>query len=204
MKCKVIAANEQQRGTFARARTLIGAFATARGAVTAVEFAIVLPVLILLIVETLQLGVYFYTSASLDYATNYAARQIMIGAVGTQTPTAFRANMLCGALPASMSCANVVTNIVNIPEAVSPQGFYTYVNAPQTALIQPPMNNTKTFFCPGPAGSYVYAQVYYAMPLFSPIWRAAASVTWNGSVVHFVDAAAVFKNEPFRTPQNGC
>jgi Flp pilus assembly protein TadG len=201
---KVIAGVARRPAERACLRTTIGSFAAARGGVTAVEFALVMPIFILLIVETLQLGLYFYTSASLDYATNAAARQIMIGAVGQQTPTAFRTDMLCAALPAAMPCASVITNIVNVPEAVSPHGFYTYVNAPRTALVPPPMDNTKTSFCPGLAGSYVYMQVYYAMPLISPIWRAAASVTWSGKAVHFVSAAAVFKNEPFQSQQNGC
>lgn len=183
-------------------------FAAARAAASAVEFALVLPVFLLLVVETLQLGLYFYTSASLDYATNAAARQILTGAVGQQALTAaqFRTQILCPALPGSMSCANVVTNIVNVPEATAPGGFYAFLNASQTGIALPTaMDNTQTSFCPGTTGSYIYVQVYYAMPLLSPIWMAAASVTWNGSTVHFVGAAAAFKNEPFQlASQPGC
>ena len=48
------------------------------------------PVLILLVVETLQGGFYFYTSASLNHATQYAARQILVGAVGTGVTEALK------------------------------------------------------------------------------------------------------------------
>jgi Flp pilus assembly protein TadG len=178
-----------------------------RSASAAIEFAMVVPAFLLLIVETMQIGVYFYTSASLDHATTGAARQVLTGAVSSAGLTAaqFRTQTLCPLLPASMSCSNVITNIQNVPEAISPAGFYTYVNAGGTAIITPTMDNTKTSFCPGNAGSYVYIQVYYAMPVISPIWYAAASVNWNGGAAHFVSAAAAFKNEPFQSSsQPGC
>jgi hypothetical protein len=47
----------------------------------------------------------------------------------------------------------------------------------------------------------VYIQVYYGMPVFSPIWWAVASQTWNGATVHFVGASAAFKNEPYQGNQ---
>jgi Flp pilus assembly protein TadG len=167
----------------------------------------VVPAFLLLVVETMQIGVYFYTLASLDHATNFAARQVMTGAVssGGLTAAQFRTQILCPLLPGSMSCSNIVTNIQNVPEAVSPAGFYTYVNANATAIISPTMDNNLTSFCPGNAGSYLYIQVYYAMPVISPIWYAVASVSWNGNTVHFVSAASAFKNEPFQSSsQPGC
>lgn len=176
-----------------------------RSGVSAVEFALVVPAFIMLVIETLQLGFYFYTSASLDHATSSAARQILTGAVNQAGLTAaqFRTQVLCPALPGSMSCANVVTNILDVPEATSPGGFYAYVNASQTGITPPAMDNTKTSFCPGSSGSYVYIQVYYAMPVLSPIWTATAT-NWNGSNVHFVSASAAFKNEPFQSTGTGC
>jgi Flp pilus assembly protein TadG len=181
-------------------------FARDRAGVSAIEFAMVAPVLILLIVETLQAGFYFYTSASLNHATQYAARQVLVGAVEQQGLTAaqFRNQILCPQLPATMSCGNVITNIVNVPEGTSPNGFYAFVNADQTGVTPPNMNNNQTSFCPGSTGSYIYIQVYYAMPLISPIWLAAGSTSWNGSSVHFVSSYAAFKNEPFSGGQASC
>ena len=174
---------------------------TQRSASAMTEFAMVVPAFLLLVVETMQIGVYFYTLASLDHATNAAARQIMTGAVYSAGLTAaqFRTQILCPLLPGSMSCSNIVTNIQNVPEAVSPAGFYTYVNANATAVIVPAMNNRLTRFCPGISSSNLYIQVYYAMPVISPIWYAVASVKWNGNTVHFVSAASAFKNEPFQS-----
>ncbi len=198
-------ATECVRGAFSRLRAGMTRLATERSGVSAAEFALVVPAFLLLVIETLQLGLYFYTSASLDHATSDAARQILTGAVSQAGLTAaqFRTQVLCPALPGSMSCANIVTNILDVPEATSPGGFYTYLNASQTGITPPAMDNTKTSFCPGSTGSYVYIQVYYAMPVLSPIWTATA-VNWNGSNVHFVSASAAFKNEPFQSAQTGC
>ncbi|MBV8791968.1 MAG: pilus assembly protein [Pseudolabrys sp.] len=181
-------------------------FARDRAGVSAIEFAMIAPVLILLIVETLQAGFYLYTSASLNHATQYAARQVLVGAVEQQGLTAaqFRTQVLCPQLPGTMSCNNVITNVVNVPEATSPNGFYAFVNANQTGVTPPTMDNNQTSFCPGSTGSYIYIQVYYAMPLISPIWLAAGSTNWNGSSVHFVSSYAAFKNEPFSGSQSSC
>ncbi len=171
-----------------------------RGTV-AVEFALIGLACILLVIETMQAGLYFYTSASLDMATTKAMRQVMTGAVTNSGVTAaqFRSTVLCPLLPSVMSCSNVVSNLQSVSEAVSPGGFYAFVNASQTGTISPTMDNTKTSFCPGTTGGVVYAQIFYAMPVFSPFWRLVNSVNWNGSLVHFISSAAAFKSEPYPT-----
>jgi Flp pilus assembly protein TadG len=175
-------------------------------AIAAIEFAIVVPVFLILVVETMQLGYYFYASAALSRATTAAAREILTGSVTNQGLTAaqFRTQILCPLLPGSMSCANIVTNVQTVPEATSPGGFYAFVNAAKNGLTQPAMDNARTSYCPGAPGSYVVVQVYFAMPVMSPIWVAMAT-SWNGGLVHFVSAVAAFKNEPFpATSQIGC
>lgn len=185
---------------------MLARFGRDRAGVSAIEFAMIAPVLILLIVETLQAGFYFYTSASLNHATQYGARQILVGAVEQQGLTAaqFRTQVLCPQLPATMSCSNIITNIQNVPEGTNPNGFYAFVNSSQTGVVPPTMDNNQTSFCPGSTGSYVYIQAYYAMPLISPIWLAVGSTSWNGSTVHFVSSYAAFKNEPFTGGQASC
>ena len=190
----------------ARGRTTL--FCRDRIGSVAVEFALVGLLCIELIVETMQAGLYFYTSASLEFATGKAMRQIMTGSVNGQGLTAaqFRSNVLCPLLPGAMSCANVVTNINTVAEDVAPNGFYSFVNTAQSAVLLPSMNNTQTSFCTGTTSSVVYAQVFYAMPLISPIWRALAPGSANGNAVYYVASGAAFKNEPFQggNQQAGC
>ena len=171
-----------------------------RSGSVAVEFGFVGLLIVLLVLETVQAGFYFYSSAALERASTRSARQILTGSIANQGMTAddFRTKVLCPLLASGMRCSSVVTNIQTVSESLSPGGFYNYVNASQTGLITPAMDNTKTTFCPGQNGSYVYVQVYYAMPTFSPFWLALASTSWNGLNVHFIASTAAFKNEPFQ------
>jgi Flp pilus assembly protein TadG len=164
-----------------------------------VEFAFIGAMLIPLTIETLQAGFYFYASASLDRAMAAATRQIRTGSIGAQALSAdqFRNKVLCPLLSPGMSCSNVVTNVQTLPEALYPSGFYAFVNAGQTALITPQMDNTKTSFCTGTTGSYIFAQAFYAMPVFSPVWLSLFATNWKGWKVRFVSSSAAFKNEPF-------
>jgi Flp pilus assembly protein TadG len=180
-------------------------FAADRYGSAAVEFALIALVSILLLTEALQAGLYFYTSAALERAVSKASRQIMTGSVQGLSATQFRTTIVCPVIVSTnLSCANVVTNIQTVAEAISPDGFYKLVNAAQTALILPTMDNTKTNFCVGSTGSYVYVQVFYAMPVFSLIWRAVAT-TFNGASSFLIQSTAVFKNEPFQaTTPSSC
>ncbi len=172
----------------------------------AIEFAMIGGTAIVMVVEIMQAGLFFYEETSLRNATARSMRQVVTGAVSAQGLTAaqFRTTILCPQLPAVMSCANVITNVRSVSEDVSPNGFYAFVNANQSGIVAPAMDNTQTGFCSGSTGSVIYAQVYYAMPVFSPAWRLS-SVMWNGIRTHFVSAAAAFKNEPFPSSQSqGC
>ena len=202
-------AGAEDRRRVRRWRALSVRLVAERSAVAAIEFAMVAPILVLLILEIFQTGFYFFTSASLNYATNAAARQIRIGAVAnsSQTVAQFQTSF-CSHLVGVMPCANVLQNIYVVPEAVAPGGFYAFLNATMTGLTPPQTNPAiPPAFCTGSPGSIIYIQNYYAMPIFSPIWYAIGSQTFNGGTVHFVLATAAFKNEPYQGGQNsaaGC
>lgn len=176
-------------------------FAVQRSGSVAVEFALIGLVSLELVTEAMQVGLYFYSSASLERAATAASRAIMTGSVASQGLSAdqFRSNVVCPYMSGvGLSCSKVVTNIQTVAEAVSPGGFYSLLNSANTKLLLPAsMDNTKTSFCTGSTGSYVYVQMFYAMPVISPVWRAYAS-TWNGAASYFIQATAIFKNEPFQ------
>jgi Flp pilus assembly protein TadG len=180
-----------------------------RSAVVAVEFAMIGAPFLLMILEIFQSALFVYCSGMLDHATQAAARRIMTGSVqnGSLTAAQFRTNLLCPQLPATMPCGNVIVNIRTFSEAASPGGFYSFVNAAQTAILVPPLDNNQTAFCPGGSGQYVYLQVFYAMPLIGAIWLPAVPATFDGKTVKLVSAAAAFKNEPYQssyTSPAGC
>lgn len=162
--------------------------------------------MILLVLGSMQLGLYLYVSAALDYATSRAMRQVRTGSASSSSLTAaqFRTNILCPLLPSMMSCSNIVTNIQTVAQAASPNGFYTFVNSNQSGILPPTMDNSQTAFCTGSTGSVVYAQIYYAMPLLFLSMFNLPSATWNGQSVYFVGSYAAFKNEPFQGGVGSC
>ena len=187
-----------------RSWPLARAFAAHRAGSVAIEFSFIGLACFGLVIETMQAGMFFYTSSELNNATAKAMRQVMTGAVSQSglTATQFRTGVLCSYLPAVMPCSSVVVNMQSVNEDVYPNGFYKFVNSSQTAVVTPIMDNTKTSFCSGGSGTVIYAQVYYAMPVFSMAWRLFGASTFGGSTVHFVPAAAVFRNEPFQSSQS--
>jgi Flp pilus assembly protein TadG len=124
----------------------------------AVEFAIIGAPLLLMLVEIFQSALFVYNTSRLDAATHAAARQIITGSVqkGGQTAAQFLTN-LCSQLPVTIPCGSVIVNLQTFPQASFPGGFYSFVNNTQSAIIVPPLDNTKTSFCPGGSGEYVYA-----------------------------------------------
>jgi Flp pilus assembly protein TadG len=178
----------------------IRAFIKGRSAATAVEFGLIAVPFMAMMLEILQNAFFVYVSGALDQATVAAARQIMTGSVQgattLMTGAQFRTQILCPKLPLAMSCNNVIVNIQNYSES---SGFTSFLNAAQTAIVVPPLNNTQTSFCPGGTGQYVYVQVFYPLPLFIASWLPVVTTTFNGAKVHLVAAAAAFKNEPFGT-----
>jgi Flp pilus assembly protein TadG len=72
-----------------------------RSAVVALEFAFVGPLLLVLILVSIEFGLLLFARAALDSGTQSAARTIQIG-----NPSAFPA-ALCNQLPSFMNCAKV-------------------------------------------------------------------------------------------------
>ena len=163
------------------------------------------PVYMWIALMVMQVGLYFYYSASLQRATDSAVRQILVGNVANAslTQTQFLDQILCPQL-SHFNCANVVVNLID-----APSNFYSLTNqvsgssTPPSGVTSPPMNNAQTSFCIGGNGSVMVAQVYYAMPVIG-IPAFAASTIFNGQPVVWIGASAVFKNEPFTTSYTGC
>ena len=180
-----------------------------RDGVAAVEFAVLAPIYLWLVLMVMQIGLYFYYSATLQRATDAAIRQVLVGNVANSslTQTQFLNQILCPQIP-MLNCSNVVVNFVDAPAS-----FTSLTNAvaatkttPAVApsgLTAPTMNNSKTSFCIGGNGAVMVAEVFYAMPVLG-IPAFAGSPTYNGQLVIWIQADNVFKNEPFSTTYSGC
>ncbi len=188
------------------AKRTLRRFRRHRSGSAAVEFALIALVSLELLTEAMQAGLYFYDSAGVERATWTASRQILTGNVSGQglTATQFRSNVLCPAISsAHLSCANLITNVQKVSEDVAPNGFYSLLNTTQTGLTRPALNNSQTSYCIGTDGSYVFVQILYAMPVFSPFWKAFAT-NFNGTASYIIQSTAAFRNEPFQANTTAC
>ena len=188
-----------------RALAALSRFGAAVSGVSAVEFALLLPVFTGFVFMILQVGLYFYYATYLAYATDVAARQIMTGTVASQglTGAQFRNTVLCPVLPLGMSCNNIITNVQVVPPGNSGAGW-TALTTP-TGVKQPAtMNNNNTTFCIGTGGSLVAMQVFYAMPVLGIPQMLPGATTFNGQSVIFLQATAALKNEPFTGTNAAC
>ncbi len=99
----------------------------------------------------------------------------MVGALGTDSATAdgFRSAEIRPQLGIGLTCANIVTSLKTADPSAG--GYYAFVKPDESGLVAVPMNNGATAYCPGKPGSYEYLQIFYALPVFSPIWRLFVS-----------------------------
>lgn len=179
-------------------------------ATSVAEFAMLSPVFIGVTFLLLYVGLYQYYAAGLSYTTQKAAREILVGNVAngsTVNLSTFLENDLCPNLPSAMSCGSVVVNSIVLSAQSTAQGastWWTLMNANQTGLAPPPMNNAQTSFCIGGPGSTVALEVYYPMPFWAFPFMNTPTTTFNGQPVIWIASTAAFKNEPFSTAYAGC
>lgn len=177
-----------------------GDFWRSKDGATAVEFALVIPLFILLLIEILQGGLYVFCSAAIEKATGDAGRAVMLGALPGTASSAegFRNTVVCANLLAGLSCGNIVASLQTTTLSGSGTGYAKFVSADEKGLATTTMDNSTSAYCPGAPGTYGYIQVFYAVPVFSPLWATlAGTTTWNGNTVVFARSALAFRNEPF-------
>lgn len=170
-----------------------------RHGTAAVETALIGLPLLLTILAVFEIGYGFYEIAALDHAAEKGARAIRTGSVSSSAMTAatFKSQIICPSLPSSFDCASVFVNVSVVPSQTNPSGYYTYVNASSSGLVQPVLNATQDTFCPGAGSQYVVLQLLYPASFLSAFFDATATATYNGRPIHVHLATATFKSEPY-------
>ncbi len=160
-----------------------------RGA-TAVEFAMLVFPLILLIFASLQIAIIFFFDQALQTATQKAARQLLTGAVqdSGMTQAQFQ-QLVCGNLPSQFQCSNVMVDVE------SSSSFSTTNTAPLT-YTKNANGAAQGAFSPGAAGDIVIMRVLYDWPVLGGPLAVGLATQADGG--HLMVATAVFKNEPFQ------
>ncbi len=153
----------------------------------AVEFALVVLPLVMLIFAILELALVFWLSALMDDAVNSAARKIKTGQVTASTAAeaaAFKSAMCDEIRLLASDCA---TNL-----AVDVRTFATLSTIDRT----PPMVNgvidpAALSFVPGGPSDVVLVRAYYRWPIFTPGLNLAMGST------QLITATTTFRNEPY-------
>ncbi|SEP48798.1 TadE-like protein [Methylobacterium sp. ap11] len=168
---------------------------------TAVEFALVGMMFMSVILFTMVVAEILYFGQKLDFATEQATRQIIVGKAQTQTtpPTlAGFTQSLCAQLPAAMSCSDVIVNLYVVPKATAP-GYYAYVKSDQSGLTLPALTPGSGQFTLGSQGDYQYLQVIYPitfLPSFMTAWLDASTM-YNGKPAYLIISTAAFRVESY-------
>jgi Flp pilus assembly protein TadG len=154
-----------------------------RGA-TAVEFALVAPMFIFLILGILELGYLVFIQSILDWGTRDAARMLRTGQAQS-TANALQAftNQLCGDISPMIACGNVV---------IQAQVFANWSTASSTTNQAPQRdkhgNLVSAGFTAGTGQQIVVVQVAYNYSYLT---------AWLGGQTAFLMSTVAFRNEPF-------
>ena len=186
-----------------RIRSKLIAFRTASQGTAAIEFGFVAFPFMILIMFIMFVSLILFYRTTLDYATQKAARALMVGTPqqAGQTATQFRTNTLCPYLTlVFFDCSKIIVNLVTVTETVEPTAYVNFVNADLSAILVPPPSIN---YCPGVGSSYEVLEVIYPLPIYLSVFATSPSV-YQGQFLLL--STATFRNEPFSgaTSPAGC
>lgn len=163
-----------------------------RSGTTAIEFAFVATPFLMLLFGIMGVGLYFFTTFSLENAVEQTGRLIRTGQVqqGGMTAQQFK-DKVCELAPSFVDCTNKIrVNVLNFPdsEAIGPASL------PQCLDAAGKLSDI-TSFAPGEADQVVLIWVCYEWALASKIPYLNLGNMSNGS--RLIQAATTFRTEPY-------
>ena len=167
---------------------------------SALEFALVAPAALALIMFVMVAGLIVYMNLALDYATGKAARAVMIGTIqkNAVSQSDFRTKYVCPYLPAAMNCGDVIVNLYTLSESAGAGGYSDYVNLSAGTLNIPVLSNGSATYAVSQQGAYQYLEVHYpATFLPAMVASALGGSTYNGKKAFVTVSTAAFRNEQF-------
>jgi Flp pilus assembly protein TadG len=176
--------------------------------VTVIEFALVAPMLLLLLLTIIDLGLMLFTQSLLDGAARDAARLIRTGQVQNQgSPIATFQNLLCSDLSPIMSTATCQSQVIFEVQVFSNFGSVSFT--PCTYNQNQNGNGTACAFTPGIASQIVGVQITYNRPFIVPwvgacltggsCWFGPGTTAGSGTGTNIAPliSTVIFRNEPF-------
>ena len=173
-----------------RSRCVLRRYRKSESGVTAIEFAIVAPPFLALMLAIFEVGIMLFSEYVIQHGVSIAARMIRTGEVQTanMTVSEFKA-LVCGKLAGYLDCD---TNL-----KVDVRKFADF----DTVSLPPPLDANGDFsaqiggtYEPGDPYEVVVVRVYYAWSLFTPGLTLMDNMS-DGR--RLLAAGAAFRNEPY-------
>lgn len=165
----------------------------ARAGSTAIEFAVIAPVLALFLFGLIETGAIFYFNSMMADAANDAARLLRTGQVQTQSLTKTQyVSRICSEMTAMVSSVNCNANL-----QVDMEAFNSFTNAqyPNVVNADGSLNTAAMQFNPGGSCDTVLVRAFYPWPIMTPFMKVLLQNMPHGK--YLMNAAAAFRNEPF-------
>lgn len=164
-------------------------FLSDRSGATAVEFALVAPLLLLILLAILDVSLMFFASVNLDGAAIDAARRIRTGQSQTtgDAETDF-SSALCGKLNSIISCGSVIYDA---------RTFSSYSNVTVDIQYDPATGDPVTYgFTVGGSNDIVVVRTMYWWSFHAPMIGMFFETT-PGSNKRLLVSNVVFQSEPY-------
>lgn len=149
----------------------------------AIEFGLLLPLLVGIIVGTIEIGLVGLVSNTLDNAVQHAARMIRVNQTGAPTDATGFKTAICNSMFESQASCQAKL-------AISVRKFANFTAA-QAAASDTPAGE----FDAGGAGDIILVKATYQWPFFMPFFNMGFQQT--GPTTLSLDARTTFKNEPY-------
>jgi Flp pilus assembly protein TadG len=167
----------------------VSRFRSARQGATAVEFALVAPAFLGVLLAMIQTAVFLFAQATLQTAAVQAGRYFMTGQAqnGNWSATSVQ-NQICPMIQAMFTCSNVIVVVQNYSSFASAN-----TTAPQLYSGGQPITNWT--FSPGTPGSVMVVQLIYKWSVISgPLGFVLSNLPNSAAEVMGVSA---FRVEPY-------
>lgn len=162
--------------------------AATRGA-TVVEFALIAPFFLAIVIAILEVSIYLFAQAALQTAAMQAGRLFMTGQAQTDSQTAFK-NQICQKfLPAALfKCTSLIVVVQSYPS-------FAAANTSSPALYSGGQPVTNFAYSPGTPGQVMVVQLIYPWSVVGgPLGFTLANLPNNAAEMMGVTA---FRVEPY-------
>jgi len=155
---------------------------------TAVEFALIAPILIFLFMAILEVSVMFFATTNIDGAAIEAARLIRTGQnQSSADPASNFSTSLCDNLSSIISCGSLFHDVRTVT---------TFSSVSLDTEIDPDTGEPVVYgFSSGGAGDIVVVRVMYYWDFVTPF--IGTSLSDAGSNRRLLTSTVVFQNEPY-------